>query len=459
MIPSLSRSLLFVAPKPHILEPLLIPQIPILHIPNMTAEPRPCKIRRSIPAVLMRAGTSKGLFIHRQHLPPSEAEWAGPLLAAMGSKNSDARQIDGVGGATSTTSKVAVVSPSSRPGVDVDYTFVQVAVGRESVEFYGNCGNMASGVGPFAIEEGLVQPRPGEKTAHVRIFNTNTSRTLIETVEVDVDGSFREDGNYKIPGVSGTGSEVKVAFIDPAGSMTGALFPTGKRVDTISVDQQDGPQFSIKATLIDAANPFVVVDASTLPRSLRSCTDKTSASYLEHMEAIRLNGSVMMGLAPNVEVAKRSRGTPKLAIVSPPPQDGTSAHRDDGVSRISISAFSMGQPHPSLQLTGAVCLAAATCIDGTVAHQAAAGTQTNRQFLLTPERTPSPFTDDDTDLNASYSLASVLPDTKTVRITHSSGEVEVDAVVASTSEFAVVERCTISRTARRLFKGEVYYYC
>lgn len=122
------------------------------------------RVRYSLPAVLMRAGTSKGLFIHRHHLPASESSWTGPLLAAMGSQNSDARQIDGIGGATSTTSKVAVVSPSSRPGIDVDYTFVQVAVGQEAVDFSGNCGNMCSGVGPFAIQEGLVRPRPGERS-------------------------------------------------------------------------------------------------------------------------------------------------------------------------------------------------------------------------------------------------------------------------------------------------------
>lgn len=122
------------------------------------------RVRCSLPATLMRAGTSKGLFIHRHHLPASESSWAGPLLAAMGSQNSDARQIDGIGGATSTTSKVAVVSPSTRPGIDVNYTFVQVAVGKDAVDLTGNCGNMCAGVGPFAIQEGLVHPRPGERS-------------------------------------------------------------------------------------------------------------------------------------------------------------------------------------------------------------------------------------------------------------------------------------------------------
>jgi 2-methylaconitate cis-trans-isomerase PrpF len=130
----------------------------------MAQESAPRRVRHSLPAVLMRAGTSKGLFIHRHNLPASQSAWERPLLAAMGSQGSDARQIDGVGGATSTTSKVAVVSPSTRMGVDVDYTFVQVAVGQETVDFSGNCGNMCAGVGPFALQEGLVRARPGEKT-------------------------------------------------------------------------------------------------------------------------------------------------------------------------------------------------------------------------------------------------------------------------------------------------------
>lgn len=145
-----------------------ISPIPIPVFP-MACERVPKRVRRSLPAVLMRAGTSKGLFIHRHHLPASQADWAGPLLAAMGSQGSDVRQIDGVGGATSTTSKVAVISPSTRMGVDVDYTFVQVAVGQEVVDFSGNCGNMCSGVGPFALQEGLVRATPGDRTVSQHI--------------------------------------------------------------------------------------------------------------------------------------------------------------------------------------------------------------------------------------------------------------------------------------------------
>ncbi|KAI4947307.1 hypothetical protein J4E91_006659 [Alternaria rosae] len=367
----------------------------------------------------------------------------------MGSQGSDARQIDGVGGATSTTSKVAVVSPSSRMGVDIDYTFVQVAVGQEVVDFSGNCGNMCAGVGPFALQEGLVRARPGEKTLDVRIFNTNTSRLIVDTVQVDEDGSFDEDGDYAIPGVKGTGSEVKVAFVDPAGSMTGTLFPTGRRCDTIHVKGQDGNRFSVQATLIDAANPFVLVDERTLPPYLRTGS-KDAAAYLKHMEAIRCTGAVMMGLASDIDAAAKVRGTPKLAIVSSPQPDD---HGREGTPDVHVQAFSMGKPHPSLQLTGAACLASAVCIEGTVAHGLASGGKVRSSWQSSsPERTPSPCSDSD------GSSSDLLPSQRRVCLSHSSGSIKVDVLATSSESFAFVDRCVVSRTARRLFEGKVYYY-
>jgi hypothetical protein len=154
-------------------ESSLYPRVETPYTPSISPMPsqltttrvRSTKRKRYIlPAVLMRAGTSKGIFVHRHHLPASESSWTGPILAAMGSRNSDARQIDGIGGGTSTTSKVAVISPSTRPGIDVDYTFMQVAVGQEVVDFSGNCGNMCAGVGPFALQEGLVHSKSGAQS-------------------------------------------------------------------------------------------------------------------------------------------------------------------------------------------------------------------------------------------------------------------------------------------------------
>lgn len=264
---------------------------------------------------------------------------------------------------------------------------------------------------------------------------------------MDEDGSFLEDGDYSIPGVKGTGSEVKVAFVDPAGSMTGHLFPTGSRRDIIDVNAGGDSPFSVKATLIDAANPFVLVDERSLPAFLKTAS-KDSADYLKHMESIRRAGAVMMGLAPNVEAAAKVRGTPKLAIASAPRPDGSSEIPD-----IHIQAFSMGKPHPSLQLTGAACLASAVCIEGTVAHGLAKEAKMQSSWQsITPERTPSPCSDLD------ESPSGLLPKQKTVRLSHPSGSISVEVLATSSESFAYVDRCVVSRTARRLFEGKVYYY-
>lgn len=281
----------------------------------------------------------------------------------------------------------------------------------------------------------------------------------METVEVDEDGSFKEDGTYSIPGVKGTASEIKVAFVDPAGSMTATLFPTGNRTDNLHISERNGPRFSVKATLIDAANPFVVVDSSTLPHYLVSCS-KDSDGYLEHMESIRRAGAVMMGLATSIEEAGKVRGTPKLAIVYPP--QGIEAPNKNDDMGLRVQAFSMGKPHPSLQLTGAACLASAVCIEGTVAHRLALVKQDDSELLPTPERTPSPELENyknqrtlvpETEINAG-----LLPRKRMVRLQHSSGAIGVEVLAASSDDVAVVDRCVVSRTARRLFEGKVWYY-
>jgi 2-methylaconitate cis-trans-isomerase PrpF len=283
----------------------------------------------------------------------------------------------------------------------------------------------------------------------VRIFNTNTSRVIVDTVQVDDNGSFEEDGDYSIPGVKGTGSEVKVAFVDPAGSMTGTLFPTGKRCETINVVETDGNRFAVRATLIDAANPFVLVDETSLPPYLKTGS-KDSAGFLKHMESIRRAGAVMMGLASSTDAAAKVRGTPKLAIVSSPRSDQVA---DQNGPNIYVQAFSMGKPHPSLQLTGAACLASAICIEGTVAHRVSFNEKKQSNWHLpSPERTPSPCSESD------ESISGLLPDRQTICIAHSSGSIKVEVLATSSDTFAVVDRCIVSRTARRLFEGKVYYY-
>ncbi|PGH03229.1 hypothetical protein AJ79_07424 [Helicocarpus griseus UAMH5409] len=421
--------------------------------------------RHVLPCVLMRAGTSKGMFIHRRDLPAQQADWAPHLISALGSRCNDPRQIDGVGGGTSTTSKVAVVSVSERPDADVDFTFVQVAIGKESVDLTGTCGNMVSGVAPFAVQEGLVKPQPGQIKMDVRVYSTNTDKTVVETVEIDeATGEYEEDGDYTIPGVSTTGSEVKCAFVNPAGSMTGKLFPSGHRQQILRVpplpllsrpsDAVYTEPFDVRVSLVDAANPFVLIDTTSISTILKTLPSSDAQDVL--VEFVRREGAVAMGLATSVEAAALVRGTPKVALLYPPfpplfTQDG-SDKTETKTSDIRVQSYSMGLPHPSLQLTGAVCLAAALSCPGTVAAQLSSTAATDNhgdEIPLTPERTPSPGETDGakTGLEAGGE--------KEVVIAHSKGTMKVGVVMGRDGEAV---SCAVSRTARRLFEGRVRYY-
>lgn len=358
------------------------------------------------------------------------------------------------------TSKVAVVAPSSRPGVDVEYTFVQVAVGSENVDLSGNCGNICSGVGPFAVQEGLVTPVPGAQAVDVRIFNTNTSKFIIETVQIDEDGNVEEDGNCLIPGVKGPGSEIRVAFVEPVGSMTGKLFPSGKQSEKIVVEEVHAlGDFVVDVTLIDSANPFVFVDALSLPAAVRS-QPPDSALSLQVAESIRRQGAVRMGLADSTEDAGRTKGTPKLAFLAPPSDNGSLTKR--GPADIQVQAYSMGKPHPSLQLTGGVTLASAVMTEGTVGHRVAGRDPVHRtEGLLTPRRTPTPTGGNDEGPVGGVLGGSPVGEKnegQTIRIQHGSGIMEVEVQARDGDDGLVVERCVVTRTARRLMEGNVFYY-
>lgn len=422
---------------------------------------KPRRLRRHVlPCVLMRAGTSKGMFLHKDDLPAKQSEWAPHLISALGSRGNDPRQIDGVGGGTSTTSKVAVVSPSERPDADVDFTFVQVAVGKESVDFTGTCGNMVSGVAPFAVQEGLAKPELGSKTVRfssyrtwmlvsnkrqmdVRVYNTNTDRTVVETVEIDEAGEYEEDGEYTIPGVNTTGSEVKCAFVDPAGSMTGKLLPSGQAQQVLHVQPprtlSNLEAFDVRVSLVDAANPFVLIDTTSIPTILKSLPSDDAQHAL--IESIRREGAVSMGLAGSVEAAALVRGTPKVALMYPPVLGSKAS--------VKVQAYSMGLPHPSLQLTGAVCLAAALSTPGTIVADLASKPQNGSSEPLTPERTPSP-SDEKAEL-----VPGKLQEEREVIIQHSKGTIKVGVVMKPEGGVA---SCAVSRTARRLFEGRVRYY-
>ncbi|OAA59369.1 methylitaconate delta2-delta3-isomerase [Cordyceps fumosorosea ARSEF 2679] len=395
----------------------------------------PRRTQRSIPCVLMRAGTSKGLFMHRATLPGSQFDWSRAIVAAMGSCYGDPKQIDGLGGGSSVTSKVAVIGPSAHLGIDVDYTFIQVAVGEERIDLSGNCGNMVSGVGPFALQEGLVSAEPGAKIVDVRILNTNTNRVIVETIEVDETGAVVEDGACHIPGVAAPGAPIRVAFVEPQGSMTGKMFPTDRVSEEIEVSTVEGLEgFTAEVTIVDCANPFVLIDSRSLPTA---AAEDGNEIQRQVVEAIRCEAAVRMGLASTVAEAGKTSGTPKAAILA------KSAHPSR--SDIRVTAYSMGKLHPSLQLTGGVCLAAAACVENTIPHRLKVASCSGG--LVTPP------------LDASELNTGGTPKcTETVRLEHSRGVMEMDVARTMTKNGIKIERVTGIRTARRLFEGNVLFY-
>ena len=262
---------------------------------------------------------------------------------------------------------------------------------------------------------------------------------MVETVAVDEDGYFLEQGDYRIAGVMEPGTEIKVAFVDPAGSMTGRLLPTGNTEDVITVETPTAfsNSFSVQATLIDAANPFVIVDAESLPLSLV----QGSKEWLETIEDIRRKGAVMMGLAETIQQAASTRGTPKIMMVSSP-------HRSECQGKlqptpdISVLSMSMGQVHPSVQLTGAVCLAAAVRVEGTVPYRTRSHKNLPHDLVFGSTK---PLLQ---DLHSSQHPETIL-------IAHRSGQIPVEVHLQGQGE---IEKCVVSRTARRLFQGNVLFY-
>jgi 2-methylaconitate cis-trans-isomerase PrpF len=291
----------------------------------------------------------------------------------------------------------------------------------------------------------------------VSVWNTNTNRAVVETVEVNPDGSYREDGEYHIPGVNSTGSEVKIAFIDPAGSMTGKLFPSGQRQQVLRVTPPASlahiEPFGARVTLIDSANPFIFVDAASIAMQLQQAATPESQNAI--VEAIRQEGAVAMGTAATTEIAAKTRGTPKIALVYPP------SAQVKPVPDIRILAYSMGLPHPTLQLSGAVCVASGLSCAGTVLSDIASQPIQVEGAPITPERTPSPEHLDaaKVDYVDGASTEAQKQTTRQVVIEHSRGTIEASVVVGlGENGEEKIESCAVSRTARRLFEGNVRYF-
>ena len=366
----------------------------------------------ALPAVFMRGGTSKGLFFHRRDLPAERAEWDALFLAAIGSPDPHGRQLDGMGGGMSSLSKVVVVSPSARPGVDIDYLFGQVAVDRALVDYHSNCGNLTAAVGPFAVDEGLVQVPDGE-TALV-LHNCNLDQRIEARFEV-TGGRAVVAGETLLDGVAGRGAPIHLSFLEPGGAVTGRLLPTGHARDALDVPGVG----EVDATLIDASTALLIVRAEALGLSGIELPESIEASpaLTERLEAIRRAGAVTMGLALETE------SVPKVGFVAPPANAPTLSGAGLATNAVDLSArvISMGRPHRALPLTAALALAAAARIPGTVAAQA-----------------------------ARPGAGSHGP----VRIGHPSGVAEISAELDATEPLHLA-RLTVTRTARRLMEGRV----
>jgi 2-methylaconitate cis-trans-isomerase PrpF len=314
----------------------------------------------------MRGGTSRAIMFHQRDLPARSA-WDPIFLAAMGSPDPNGRQLNGMGGGISSLSKICILAPSNRDDADIDYTFAQIQIREPAVDYRGNCGNMSSAVGPFAVDEGLV--RPNGDTAVVRIFNTNTSKIIRSTFPL-VDGRAATDGTLAIPGVAGTGAPVRLDFLSPGGSLTGHLLPTGNVRDWLEIPGHG----SIEASLVDAARPCVIVRArdigltgTELPESLDANTE-----VLALLESIRRVAAIAMGLAGSDEEARQSRGIPAVGFIAPPMDAPTLSGEMIQATDIDLTArfISNGQPHRSLPVTSSLCTAVAARITGTLVNQA-----------------------------------------------------------------------------------------
>lgn len=319
-----------------------------------------------LPVTIMRGGTSKGVYILEDDLPKDKEQWEPILLRLMGSP--DAKQIDGLGGSQSVTSKVAIIKKSDRPDADVDYTFAQVSVDKPLVSYKGNCGNISSGVGPFAIEKGLVAPQEGQTS--VRIFNTNTDKIIVADVVTTKDGVVYDDDAFAIAGVPGTSAPVKLKFVKPDGTLGNGLLPTGNAIDVIDVPEYGKMEISI----IDAANPLVFVRAEDVGLKGTELPAEVDGNpkTLELLETVRGLAAVKLGLISDYkQSAWETPGIPKMTFVAKA-ADYTASNGDqikeadvDLLSRM----MSMQKAHPSYAMTGAMCTAAAAVVPGSIVQQ------------------------------------------------------------------------------------------
>lgn len=330
-----------------------------------------------VPATFMRGGTSKGVFFNLTDLP-KPAQVAGEardnlLLRVIGSPDPYGKQTDGMGGATSSTSKTVILSKSEQTNHDVDYLFGQVAIDKAFVDWSGNCGNLTSAVGAFAISNGLVDKNrvPDNGIAIVRVWQANIKKSILVHVPM-TNGEVQETGDFELDGVTFPAAEVKLEFVDPADG-DGALFPTGNVVDDLEVPDVG----TLKATMINAGIPTIFINAEDIGYTGTELQDdiNNDDAALKKLETIRAYGAVKMGLINNINEAQSRQHTPKVAFVAKPVAYNASSgkHIDAGSINLLVRAMSMGKLHHAMMGTAAVAIGTAAAIDGTLVNMAAGG--------------------------------------------------------------------------------------
>jgi 2-methylaconitate isomerase len=381
-----------------------------------------------IPATYIRGGTSKGVFFRLQDLP-AQAQTHGAardalLMRVIGSPDPYGKQIDGMGGATSSTSKTVIVSPSAKPDHDVDYLFGQVSIDKAFVDWSGNCGNLSAAVGPFAISSGLIDAKqlPQNGMAIVRIWQANISKTIIAHVPM-VNGAVQETGNFELDGVTFPAAEVQLEFMDPAAEEEGgggAMFPTGHLIDELDVPGVG----KLQATMINAGIPTIFINADAIGYTGTELQEaiNSDSKALAMFETIRAHGAVRMGLIKHIDEAATRQHTPKVAFVAAPKDYISSSGKKVSASDIDllVRALSMGKLHHAMMGTAAVAIGTAAAIPGTLVNLAAGG----------GER-------------------------EAVRFGHPSGTLRVGAQASQVNGEWSVKKAIMSRSARVLMEGWV----
>ena len=381
-----------------------------------------------IPATYMRGGTSKGVFFKLTDLPeaaqvPGEARDK-LLLRVIGSPDPYGKHTDGMGGATSSTSKTVILSQSTQPNHDVDYLFGQVAIDKPFVDWSGNCGNLTAAVGAFAISNGLVDAAkiPSNGLCTVKIWQANIQKTIVTQVPI-INGEVQESGDFELDGVTFPAAEVQVAFLDPAASDSN-MFPTGNLVDTLQVPEDLVPGGTLQATLITAGIPTIFVNADDLGYTGTESQDaiNNAPNALARFETLRAYGALKMGLISTLSEASSRQHTPKIAFVAPPQSYSASSGKSIAQHDIDllVRALSMGKLHHAMMGTAAVAIAIAAAIPGTLVNAAAGGGE--RQ---------------------------------SVRFGHPSGTLKVGAEVKLHEQQWLATKAIMSRSARVLMEGKV----